>query len=112
MRSAVAGIDTSATPTGARASRMAFITVGVLATVPLSPTPTGFVVLGTGLKSTLIAAYLGPGPSGAQRSAPRLAATAANCSGVPEPDVERRVGDGSEPPLPQEITSLAVSPYR
>ncbi len=48
----------SVTPSGARASRIAFITVGVLATVPPSPTPltpSRFVVLGTGLKSTLIA---------------------------------------------------------
>jgi hypothetical protein len=38
----------------ARASRMAFITVGVPATVPPSPTPlapSGLVGLGTGLKS-------------------------------------------------------------
>ena len=54
MRSGVAGIGTSVTPSGASASRIAFITVGVLATVPPSPTPlapSGFVVLGTGLKS-------------------------------------------------------------
>src|SRR5207302_10039922 len=56
MRSGVAGIGTSVTPSGARASRMAFTTVGVEATVPPSPTPlapNGFVVLGTGLKSTV-----------------------------------------------------------
>ena len=54
MRSGVAGIGTSVTPSGARASRIAFITVGVEATVPPSPTPlapNGFVVLGTGLVS-------------------------------------------------------------
>jgi hypothetical protein len=58
MRSGVAGIGTSVTPSGARASRIAFMTVGVEATVPPSPTPlapNGFVVLGTGLKSTAIA---------------------------------------------------------
>jgi hypothetical protein len=38
-RSGVAGIATSATPSGASASRIAFITVGVAATVPPSPTP-------------------------------------------------------------------------
>ncbi len=57
MRSGVAGIGTSVTPSGASASRIAFITVGVEATVPPSPTPlapSGFVVLGTGLKSTVI----------------------------------------------------------
>jgi hypothetical protein len=55
MRSAVAGIGTSVTPSGASASRIAFITVGVLATVLPSPTPlapSGLVVLGTGLKRT------------------------------------------------------------
>jgi hypothetical protein len=49
MRSGVAGIVTSVTPSGARASRIAFITVGVEATVPPSPTPlapNGCVVLG------------------------------------------------------------------
>ena len=58
MRSGVAGIGRSVTPSGVRASRIAFITVGVLATVPPSPTPLaprGFVVLGTGLKSMVIA---------------------------------------------------------
>jgi hypothetical protein len=57
MRSGVAGIGTSVTPSGARASRIAFMTVGVAAIVPPSRTPfapNGFVVLGTGLKSTLI----------------------------------------------------------
>jgi hypothetical protein len=52
MRSGVAGIGTSVTPSGASASRIAFITVGVEATVTPSPTPLaprGFVVLGTGL---------------------------------------------------------------
>jgi hypothetical protein len=56
-RSGVADIGTSVTPSGARAWSIAFITVGVLATVPPSPTPLaqrGFVVLGTGLKSILI----------------------------------------------------------
>src|SRR5689334_1435112 len=56
MRSGVAGIGKSVIPSGARASRIAFITVGVEATVPPSPTPlapNGFVVLETGLKSTL-----------------------------------------------------------
>src|ERR1700751_6087366 len=55
MRSGVAGIGMSVTPSGARASRIAFMTVGVLATVPPSPTPlapNGLVGLGTGLKST------------------------------------------------------------
>ena len=39
------------------------------------------------------------------------AATAANCSGGPQPDVERsrRLWRAS---LPQEVTSLAVSSYR
>lgn len=58
MRSGVAGIDTSVTPSGESASRIAFMTVGVEATVPPSPTPlapNGFVVLGTGLKSIVIA---------------------------------------------------------
>ena len=41
MRSGVAGIGTSVTPSGASASRIAFITVGVLATVLPSPTPFG-----------------------------------------------------------------------
>src|SRR5216683_6997381 len=57
-RSGVAGIGTSWTPSGASASRMAFITVGVAATVPPSPTPlipSGLDLLGTGLKSTVIA---------------------------------------------------------
>src|SRR5437762_2099184 len=39
MRSGVAGIGTSVTPSEARASRIAFITVGVEARVPPSPTP-------------------------------------------------------------------------
>ena len=55
MRSGLAGIATSVTPSGARASRIAFITAGVLATAPPSPAPlapSGLVVLGTGLKST------------------------------------------------------------
>ena len=58
MRSGVAGIGKSVTPSRARASRIAFITVGVAAIVPPSPTPltpSGFVVLGTGLKSARIA---------------------------------------------------------
>ena len=56
MRSGVVGIGTSVTPSGASASRIAFMTVGVLATVPPSPTPLapyGLVGLGTGLKSTV-----------------------------------------------------------
>jgi hypothetical protein len=51
------GHGRSVKPTGARASRIAFITVGVEATVPPSPTPltpSGFVVPGTGLKSMVI----------------------------------------------------------
>jgi Phage derived protein Gp49-like (DUF891) len=39
MRSGVAGIGTSVTPREESASRIAFITVGVAATVPPSPTP-------------------------------------------------------------------------
>src|SRR5207302_1122914 len=53
--SAVAGMATSVTPSGASASTIAFITVGVAATVPPSPTPlmpSGLDLLGTGLKST------------------------------------------------------------
>ena len=56
MRSGVAGIGTSVTPSGESASRIAFMTVGVAATVPPSPTPlapSGSVGLGTGLKSTV-----------------------------------------------------------
>jgi hypothetical protein len=48
----------SVTPSGAGASRSAFMTVGVAATVPPSLTPLApnrFVVLGTGLKSIVIA---------------------------------------------------------
>ena len=59
--SGLAGIATSATPSGASASRIAFITVGVAATVPPSPTPlmpSGLDKLGTGLKSTAIAGKL------------------------------------------------------
>ena len=50
----VAGMAKSVTPSGASASRIAFMTVGGEATVPPSPTPlapSGFVVLGTGLVS-------------------------------------------------------------
>src|SRR5215471_5374842 len=52
------GQGTSVTPSGESASRIAFMTVGVAATVPPSPTPlapNGLVGLGTGLKSTRIA---------------------------------------------------------
>jgi hypothetical protein len=53
-----AGIGMSVTPSGASASTIAFMTVGVEATVPPSPTPLaprGLVGLGTGLKSMLMA---------------------------------------------------------
>src|SRR5437763_9169590 len=59
--SADAGIATSVTPSGASASTIAFITVGVAATVPPSPTPlmpSGLDKLGTGLKAIAIAGKL------------------------------------------------------
>ena len=58
IRSDVAGIGRPVMPSGARASRIAFITAGVVATVPPSPAPLApsrLVVLGTGLKSMVIA---------------------------------------------------------
>lgn len=61
MRSGVAGIATSVMPSGASASRIAFITVGVAATVPPSPTPlipSGFELLGTRLKSIATAGII------------------------------------------------------
>ena len=66
--SAVAGIGISPTPSGASASMIAFITVGVAATVPPSPTPftpIGFDLLGTGLKSQYLQKCThGPGLTG------------------------------------------------
>jgi hypothetical protein len=57
-RSPVAGISNSFTPSGAKASMMAFMTAGKAPTVPASPapfTPRGFNFVGAGLLPTSIA---------------------------------------------------------
>jgi hypothetical protein len=54
----VAGISNSFTPSGAKASMMAFMTAGKAPTVPASPapfTPRGFNFVGAGLLPTSIA---------------------------------------------------------